>query len=435
MKSTFKMKALLVAASAALLVSACGGKAGNDEPAKAAEPAKETTYPPANLVIYSTSGWTEEAFNERFGNSIRKKFPQHTFTYIQSKAGANYPDLVSTGQQIDIVWESIARFPSGPMMYNMQFDMTDLIKLHKVDMSKFEPTMIDLMKEMSGGKMYALPVLNNTVVLYYNKDIFDKFGVAYPKDGMTWDETIELSRKLTRVDGNVEYVGMGFGHFFATNALSLGFVDPKTSKPTIMDEKWKTLYQTYTRIAEPQVYKDKVRKLKKIPDVTSFVKDRDVAMLSALANTHMTQDMKTMNWDVVKVPTFKEAPQNGPQSYPTYFGVSGISKFKDQSMEVIKYLVSEEFQLEVSKTGTLPVIKTPGVKEAYAKDTAFASKNIKVAFYDRFAPMSPKTIYDTNVERAYNKNLISLMLGETDLNTLLRTAEEESIKAIADQKK
>ncbi|MDF2719240.1 MAG: extracellular solute-binding protein family 1 [Paenibacillus sp.] len=429
------MMMLIAGILIASIVSACTNNSGSGKEGQAKGNDKETAYPPAKLVIYSTSGWTEEAFNERFGDAIRKKFPQHTFTYIQSKAGSTYPDLISAQQPIDIVWESIALFPRGPMMYDTQFDMTDLIKLHQVDISKIEPTMIDLMKEISGGKLYALPVVNNTVVMYYNKDIFDKFGVAYPKDGMTWDEAIELSRKLTRVDGSVEYAGMGFGHFFATNALSLGFVDPKTDRPTIKDEKWKTLYQTYTRLAEPQVYKDKVRKLGKIPDVTSFVKDRDVAMLAALANTHMTQDMSTMNWDVVKVPVFNEAPQNGPQSYPTYFGVSGISKHKDQAMDVIKYLVSEEYQLEVSKKGTLPVTKSPNVKEAFAKDTTFSGKNVKVAFYDRFAPIPPKTMYDAAVERAYTKDLIKLVLGETDLNTLLRTAEEEAVKAIADQKK
>jgi multiple sugar transport system substrate-binding protein len=435
MQLKFRMPLLAGGMLIALVVSACGGDSGNGKGEQSKADGQDNAYPPAKLVVYSTSGWTEEAFNERFGDAIRKKFPQHEFSYIQSKAGSTYPDLISTQQPIDIVWESIALFPRGPLMYDMQYDMTELMKLHKVDTSRIEPTMIDLMREMSGGKMYALPVVNNTVVMYYNKDIFDKFGVAYPKDGMTWDEALELNRRLSRVDGSVEYAGLGLGHFFATNGLSLGFVDPKSEKPSITDDKWKTLYQTYMRLAEPQVYKDKVRKLNKIPDVNSFVKDRDVAMLAALANTHMTQDMATMNWDVVKVPTFKEAPQTGPQSYPTYFGVSGISKHKDQVMEVIKYLVSDEYQLEVSKKGTLPVVKSAEVKEAFAKETSFGGKNVKAALYDRFAPIAQKTMYDSAVEKAYNKNLIKLALGEIDLNTLLRTAEEEAVKAIAELKK
>lgn len=421
--------------SLALVVSACGGVSQNGKGEGAKQGEKETSYPPATLVVVSTSGWSEEAFNERFGDAIRKKFPQHTINYVQYKAGSRYPELLSSQHPIDIVWESIALFPRGPIQHGVQYDMTEMIKKHNVDTSRIEPSMIDLMREMSGGKMYALPVVSNTVVLYYNKDIFDKFGVAYPKDGMTWDETLELNRRLTRVDGSATYVGLGFGHFFTTNALSLGFVDPKTEKPTIMNDKWKTLYQVYMRAAEPQAYKEKVQKAKKIPDVTSFVKDKDVAMLSALANTHMTQDMTGMNWDVVKSPTFKEAPKNGPQSYPTYFGISSISKHKDQAMEVIKYLVSDEYQLEVSKKGTLPVIKKKEVTDAFAKETPFRDKNVKAALYDNFAPIAPRTVYDPDVEKIYGSNLTKLVLGEMDLNTLLRTADEEATKKIAELKK
>ncbi|MEF3311946.1 extracellular solute-binding protein [Paenibacillus sp. GYB004] len=434
-------KTVAVSLLTALLVSACGGNAdkgaGNPEPVndKGAAEVKETSYPPAKLVIYSTSGWTEEVFNERFGNAIKAKFPQHTFEYIQWKNGTRYPDLIASKQEIDIVWESIAKFASGPLAFNMQMDMTELMKTHKVDTSRIEPTLMDLMREMSGGKMYALPVQNNTTVLYYNKDIFDKFGVSYPKNGMTWDEVFELNKRLTRTDGNVQYVGLAMQHYFPTNSLSLGYVDLKTEKPTISSEKWRSLYEVYGKLAEPQGYKDKIRAGKKIPEVISFVKDKDVAMLAALANTHMTQDMSSMNWDVVSMPVFKEAPQTGPQGYPTYFGVSAISKNKDQSMEVIKYLISDEFQLSVSKTGALPVVNTKEIKDAFAKDTNFSSKNVKVAFYEKFAPIAPKTMYDPGVESAYNKNIISYALGEMDLNTLLRQAEEAATKSIADQKK
>lgn len=73
--------------------------------------------------------------------------------------------------------------------------MKDLIKRHNIDLSRFEPSIISALEKMSGGGLYGLPLYNDRMALYYNKDIFDKFGVPYPKDGMTWDEVIELSIK------------------------------------------------------------------------------------------------------------------------------------------------------------------------------------------------------------------------------------------------
>ena len=44
------------------------------------------------------------------------------------------------------------------------------------------------------GKLYALPILHSTQVLFYRKDIFEKFGIAAPPD--TWDELMEIARKI-----------------------------------------------------------------------------------------------------------------------------------------------------------------------------------------------------------------------------------------------
>jgi ABC-type glycerol-3-phosphate transport system substrate-binding protein len=432
-RTNTKIKALTLLL-AAMMLAACSnvgnsGEAITDTDRKNAPPT--IVAKPAELVIYSTSGWTEEAFNDRFGNAIRQKFPQHTIRYIQKVKGMDYPDLLTAGQPIDIIWESVAAF-SKIIQYNVHMDMTDLMKKHNVNIGDIEPSMIDAMRTMSNGEMYALPVVNNTLSLYYNKDIFDKFGVPYPKDGMTWDEMLELNKKLTRTDGGIQYVGLSLslGHYFDISPLSIVKVDPKTLKPTLQNDKWKTMFSIITRMSEPSGYKEKVLEAKGIPGVNNFVKSKDAAMLAGLANVHVTQDVSALNWDVVTYPIHNEAPNVHPQAYPTYFGVSGISKHKDESMEIIRYLLSDEFQLAMSKTGTLPVVKSDAVRKAFAQDTKFKDKNVKSALYSSFAPIAVQTLYDSMVSTAYNKQLVDFATGKVELNTLLRTSEEEANKEI-----
>ncbi|CAG7626229.1 ABC transporter substrate-binding protein [Paenibacillus allorhizosphaerae] len=424
---------VLIGLTVLVVLTACSS---DNQPAAGPESAQPNANPSAgtesaNLVIYSGSGWTEEAFNEKFGDAIRKKFPQHTIKYIQSTKGTGYEDLITAGQQIDIIWESIGNF-ANMLQYNIQTDMTALIKKHNIDTSHIEPTMIEAVKAMSDGKMYVLPVVNNTLSLYYNKDIFDKFGVPYPKDGMTWDEVFDLNKKLTREDGTLKYVGLGISqsHYFDINPLSLAKVDPKTFKPIINNDKWKVLLSTYSRLGEASGYKEKVQELKGIPGVNNFVKTKDTAMLAGLANMHMTQDVSELNWDFVTYPTFKEAPNVHPQPYPTYFGVTASSKYQDQGMQIIKFLLSDEYQAWVSRGGTLPVVKTAAVINGFAQDTKFKDKNVKSALYSSFAPISVKTIYDGPVTTAYSSKLADLTLGNIDLNTLLRGAEDEAAKGI-----
>ncbi len=47
-------------------------------------------------------------------------------------------------------------------------------------------------------KIYAMPRDYNSIVLYYNKDLFKKAGITqYPSADMTWDQAVELGQRLT----------------------------------------------------------------------------------------------------------------------------------------------------------------------------------------------------------------------------------------------
>lgn len=271
---------------------------------------------------------------------------------------------------------------------------------------------------MGEGKLVALPFLNNTLSLYYNKDIFDRFGVSYPTDDMTWNEIIELARTLTREEDGQKYYGLAIamGHMLRLNQMSMPYVDLETVEPTIANERWKILID---RLLVPlyQIQEE---------SPPNFLTQQTVAMQAGLANIHLNNDMSDMNWDVAALPTFEELPGVGPQLYPTYVGVSKVSKHQEQSMEIIQYLVSEEFQTKVAEIGALPAIRTDQILERFGTATDFQDKNIRSVFYENHAPITVKTKYDTEIERVYNSNINLLLSGEIDTNTMMRQAYEEA---------
>lgn len=418
------------------ILAACGsggqdtGNTGSTAAAgKEAETA--TSYPPASLVITSSSGWTDDAFWQRF-EPVREKFPQYTFKYIQSGKGTSYSELIAANQDIDIYFDSVASFPNT-LTFGLGYDMTNLIKKHNVDLAKIEPSMVNTMRSFSTkGELYGLPVLTNTLALYYNRDIFNQLAVPMPKDGMSWDEVNELNRRLSRTDRDIQFVGIAymFNHYWDINPFSIPYVN--NDRATINNGKFNPLFQTILNSASAPGYKDFVNANKKIPDRGDFTAGR-AAMFAGLANSHLNlaPDYEKINWDVLRYPVYKESPNPYPQAYPTYFAVSATSKFKDQSMEVIKYLVSEEFQLSVSKSGTIPVVFSPAILNSFSSDLPYhQDKNLKTLLYPKFAP-GAVTLRDPVVRNIYFKeNLLPYARGEMDLNTLLRTAEEEANKAL-----
>jgi multiple sugar transport system substrate-binding protein len=90
------------------------------------------------------------------------------------------------------------------------------------------------------GVQYGLPESFSDVLLYYNKDLFDKAGVAYPTADWTWKDELAAAEKLTdKASGTwgdfqpiqffefYKVLAQNGGSFFSSDGKSVTFNDPK----------------------------------------------------------------------------------------------------------------------------------------------------------------------------------------------------------------
>lgn len=237
---------ILSSAIAAGLVGCSSNSSGSGSDVKSGEPAKvpAASNEPVELTIVTNGGHSQEAFDTRIGNSLRKKFPNYTIKFIPSSV-IKFADLIATNTMVDIVYAAGTDFTNGPLKSGMVYDMTELMKKHDVDPNKVGMNWVQGQSPVWGGKLYGLPIGVETLATFYNKDIFNKFGVAYPKDTPTWDEIYDLNNKLTRVEQGVSYVGLVMApQHVSLNTLSLPYYDMQTGKSSVMtnEAKWKTIY-------------------------------------------------------------------------------------------------------------------------------------------------------------------------------------------------
>ncbi len=61
-----------------------------------------------------------------------------------------------------------------------------------------------------GGEQYYFVRDYNPLCLFYNKDVFDKYGVAYPTADWTWEDAIAAAKKMTVKDEKGNYECFGF---------------------------------------------------------------------------------------------------------------------------------------------------------------------------------------------------------------------------------
>lgn len=415
----------------AAMLAACGQ--GSNEPggnAAGETPAPAAPKEPVELVFYAINGDPEDSFNYRFGDAIRKKFPDYKISYIFSQKGMTLPEMITSGTRFDITYHSIGFYENFLIPNGLHYDMTELIQKHKVDLNRFETTSIEAIKQLNGGKVYSLPVYGNNLVLYYNKSIFDKFGVAYPTNGMTWKQTTDLAKNLTRQDGGVQYYGFGMNPTLLTrmNPLSIPNAELATNTPTVnKNELWKRFYQTF--FLDPQLSPGT---FETIPSNTPFVKEKNVAMMAYLSSliTIWTEQLKEVDWDIVSLPSFEDNPGVGSQINSINFGITSIAKNKDAAMEVLNYMTSEEFQTSLAKKGIMPVLKSESVRNALGQESVFKDKNFKAIFHNKPAPIPPKALYDAELVTIYANYGTQVWQGKVDINTAMRQAEEEAKKKI-----
>jgi len=431
-------KSLLAAAVvlAAASVSGCGagGTSGEQGQQTAAGPGDK----PVELV-FTGIPITEEEFQEQFGKPIREKYPHISTKYIVPGKGTELKDLIAAGTIPDVYMTARVNLP---MFLDLKLgqNLDEWIKKYNFDLSRLEPNAVQAMRDMTADQMvFGIPYQNASLgyVLYYNKDIFDKFGVPYPKDGMTWDETYELAKRLTRVEDGVQIRGLSANWsniFVINNQLSLLALDGN-DKAVINTDSWKMVFNNVKRFYEipgNHVTKD---------TLSDQIQERDfltgtVAM--TVGGGAAAAADKAINFDYVALPTYPEAPGMGTKTAGRYLLPTSTSKHKDDVFKAITVITSDEFQMNASKDGRATALQNKEIQKAYMQNNPkLKDKNNFAYFYNKSASapkINPELIGINEFHFAAGE-LSKVILGESDVATALRTADEKLNQAVEAKKK
>jgi multiple sugar transport system substrate-binding protein len=410
-----------------LAASACGGNeaATNNTPgpeAKAGPPQVPTD--PVTLKFAISMGWLgPDEFQQYVEEPVKKRYPYISFEILDmSKPEFGLDKLIAAGNLPDIV------MTASPIIYRytgtgLEENMEPLIKKFNFDLSRLNQVAVESVKTASGlPYLIGLPWTLHFSALYYNKDIFDKFGVSYPKDGMTWDQARELAVKLTRNEDGVQYRGLEPDKSTrVASVLSYGFVDPKTEKATVNNDGWKKVFELLKSIYG--IPGNGTLKLAG-DGMNQFMKDRTLAMFASnnfLPNLKGVQDL---NWDLAQYPQFPEKPNTGMQVDEWILHVTAQSKYKDQAFQVISTILSDEVQTAVAKNARLPVLTGKSIQESFGANLPYLQgKHLQAVFLSNPAPALPVSRYDSYAEPLMTGAIGPVVKGEKDINTALRDAE------------
>lgn len=192
--------------------------APSSAPASTSSAPAATTAPkaPVELTLWLGSWWEPKAADIK--KEFEKAFPQYKLKidclpingYFDNAASA-----IMAGSPPDILDIDVTQVSSFAAK-NLFTDITAEVgaKLKAADFMKCAWD-----ASHYKGKMYGMPSRGSGTVFYYNKKMFDDAKVAYPKEGWTYDDMLDMAKKIT-VPGKQYGVGIAADISDPSNVMS-----------------------------------------------------------------------------------------------------------------------------------------------------------------------------------------------------------------------
>ncbi len=295
--------------------------------------------------------------------------------------------------------------------------------------------------DIYSGKLVALPVYVDGGVLYYRKDLLEKYG--YSKLPETWEELLEYSLRVQRGERKKSPQFFGFVWQGAQyEGLVCTFLEFASSRGGgITFRKGRLVLNTGPNVEALTFMRDLIHRYRISPPNTyTEMKEEEVRMFFQEGNAlfernwpyawalHQSKDSKVRGKvGIAPLPKFKGGRRASTLG-GWHIGISRFSDTKRESLEFLKFVLS----YEVQKRLALNLGWNPGRTDVYEdRDVLKRMPHFKVLRevfnYIVARPVSP---YYTQVSEVLQKYLNSALSGRLSPEEALRRAEEEVGKVV-----
>jgi len=261
-------------------------------------------------------------------------------------AGGGAPDIIATEVDLFVTFQS----------KNVFLNLTPFVEADpEFDLDDFFPEVID--RFTVDESLYSIP--RDTApfaCIYYNKKVLDEAGVAYPTDDWDWNDLLEKSQALTKVENGKTtrygFYAWAWMNFVYSNGGSL-VDDVKNPTRCLLDEP--------QAIEGMQFYADLIHRYSVAPspltmtnlamgDNKMFITGKLAMFSSGIWHTPYLRTVEGLDWDVVMFPKGPE----GVRGFGT--GGSGYcvlksTKHPKEAWEVIKALSGKRGQEMLAEKG------------------------------------------------------------------------------------
>jgi multiple sugar transport system substrate-binding protein len=360
MKRRLRIVFRLVFLMVFLFTASCGQSNGSSNPVSFM-----VFGEPAELQAFQT---LVKAFEE--------KHPEIPIELIHIPSQGDYRSRVSAdiaaGDPADVVLINYRRFPG--LAYKNAFEPLGPY-LEKSDLIRYEDYYSITMRAFSiNDQVICIPQNISSLVMYYNKNLFDAAGLAYPNDDWTWDDFITAAQALTLdtdQDGQADQYGAGIEPELirvapfvwqnggeVSNESMLLLSQPPALKAVQWFVDWQVKYHIVPDAAGEEAESSENR----------FINGRTAMYFNSRRVVPTFREITAFDWDAASLPA---GGRDATILHSDAYCLTAASKNKDAAWTFIEFANSVEGQTLIAASGrTVPSLIAVAESEAFLEPGA-----------------------------------------------------------------
>ena len=369
---------LLTATMLAGLLAGCGSN-GDTAPADnaqtdtapadaAAEPAADAGTDAGEAVTLKWAIWDKDTtpYWQALKDAYEAANPNVTLEMVDL-GSADYMTVLATelsgsGSDFDVV--TIKDVPGYATLVskNTLEPLDSYISAAGIDLSQYGG--VDAQITVNGS-LYELPFRNDFWVVFYNKDIFDAAGVAYPTNDMTFEEYDALARQVADPTFGSQIYGTHY-HTWRSAVQLFGVLDGQHS---ILDGEYdyfKPYYEMVLNQEADQICRNYADLSAEGLHYSAAFSGGDVAMMnmgswfiSTLISNIASGEYDASlcgNWGMVKYPHADGVEAGSTLGTITGLSVTSVSDNKDEAFKFVEWVSGAEGAKVMAETGNFPAL-------------------------------------------------------------------------------
>lgn len=163
------------------------------------------------LTVTSWAAWNEQRLDEAYVGRFADTHPGVRISLLPANNQAEYRDQILTsiasGAPPDVFFLDNIDVPAF-VRAGVMLDLAPYAERVGLPLSAFDPRVLAIFQR--DGRLVAFPKGFTPMVIAYNKDLFDRAGLPYPREDWTFDEFRAAAKALTRDtdhDGTLDQFG------------------------------------------------------------------------------------------------------------------------------------------------------------------------------------------------------------------------------------